>query len=133
MLGKDSVVTSLRTAVDPHLHQREKNGIRILDLHGPLTSGDSESRLRTAIIAMTETRAVNVILNFARVEEIDADGLGALVFCYAHMVHSGGALKLLNPRPLHLSLLLRTKLNTMFEVFADERDAVNSFSRDRVA
>ena len=31
----------------------------------------------------------------------------------------------------HLSLDVLTKLNTVFEVFADEQDAVNSFFPDR--
>ncbi len=92
--------------------------------------GDSEKSLRTAIVALAETRAVNVVLNFAGVTEIDDDGLGALVFCYARIVRSGGALKLLNLPP-HVSLMVLTKLDTLFEVFTDEQDAVNSLFPDR--
>src|SRR6266851_755710 len=116
----------MRTAMDLQLHQREKEGIRILDLRGPLIIGDSEAILRTAILALAEARGVNIILNLAGVTEIDDDGLGALVFCYARIVRSGGALKLLNVPP-HLSLMVLTKLDTIFEVFTDEQDAVNSF------
>jgi anti-sigma B factor antagonist len=121
---------SLRIAKDLQLHQREKEGIWILDLRGHVTIGDSEAILRTAIVALAEARAVNIILNLAGVTEIDDDGLGAFVFCYARIVRSGGALKLLN-LPLHLSLMVLTKLNTVFEVFTDEQDAVNSFFPDR--
>jgi len=56
---------SLRTTVDFQLDQREKEGIWFLDLRGHLIIGDSEAILRTAIIALAEARAVNVILNFA--------------------------------------------------------------------
>ena len=121
---------SLRTTVDFQLDQREKEGIWILDLRGHLITGDSEAILRTAIVALAEARAVNVILTFAGVTEIDDDGLGALVFCHARIVRSGGALKLLN-LPLHLSLMVLTKLDTVFEVFTEEQDAVNSFFPDR--
>jgi len=107
------------------LDQRKKEGIWILDLRGHLITGDSEAILRTAIVALAE-RDVNIILNFAGVTEIDDDGLGALVFCYAWIVRSGGALKLLNLPP-HLSVVVLTKLDTIFEVFTDEQDAVNSF------
>ncbi len=116
--------------MDLQLHQREKEGIWILDLRGRLIIGDSEKSLRTAIVALAETRAVNVVLNFAGVTEIDDDGLGALVFCYARIVRSGGALKLLNLPP-HVSLMVLTKLDTLFEVFTDEQDAVNSLFPDR--
>jgi anti-sigma B factor antagonist len=62
--------------------------------------------------------------------EIDTDGLGALAFCYARIVRSGGTLKLLN-LPFHLSPMVLTKLDTVFEVFTDEQDAINSFFPDR--
>ena len=80
---------------------------------------------------MAEARDVNIILNLAGVSEIDDDGLGVLVLCYARIVRSGGALKLHNLPP-HLSLTILTKLDTVFEVFSDEQDAVNSFFPDRV-
>jgi|SRR6266478_2150943 len=121
---------SLRTTVDFQLDQREKEGIWILDLRGHLITGDSEAILRTAIVALAEERDVNIILNFAGVTETDDDGLRALVFCHARIVRSGGALKLLN-LPLHLSLMVLTKLDTVFEVFTEEQDAVNSFFPDR--
>ena len=120
----------LRTTVDFQLDQREREGIWILDLRGHLIIGDSEAILRTAIIALAEARAVNVILNFAGVTEIDDDGLGALIFCHARIVRSGGVLKLLS-LPLHVSLMVLTKLDTEFEVFIEEQDAVNSFFPDR--
>ena len=112
-------------------HQREREGIQILDLRGHLVIGDSEAMLRTTIVGLAEAGAVNIILNLADVTEIDDDGLGALVFCYARIVRSGGALKLINLMPLHLSLMVLTKLDTVFEVFKDEQDAVDSFFPDR--
>jgi anti-sigma B factor antagonist len=108
------------------LHQREKEGIQILDLQGPLTIGDSEALLRAAVVASAEVGTVNIVLNFSDVTELDDDGLGALVFCYARIQESGGGLKLLS-LPLHLSLMILTKLDTVFEVFSDEQDAINSF------
>lgn len=115
---------------DLQVHQREKEGIRILDLQGRLTIGDSEATLRTAVIALADAGTVNIILNFAGVTEIDDDGLGALVFCCARIAKSGGALRLLS-LPIHLSLMVLTKLDTVFQVFSDQQDAINSFFADR--
>ncbi len=117
--------------MDIQLHERAKEGIRILDLRGHLTIGASEASLREAIVALAEAGAVNIILNLVGVTEIDDDGLGTLVFCYARIVRSGGALKLLNLMPLHLSLMVLTKLDAVFEVFTDEQAAVDSFFPDR--
>jgi anti-sigma B factor antagonist len=116
--------------MDLQLHQREKEGIWILDLRGHLIIGDSEAILRTAIVALAEAGAVNIILNLAGVTEIDDDGLATLVFCHARIVRSGGALKPLNPPP-HLSPMVLTELDAALEVFTDEQDAVNSFFSDR--
>jgi anti-sigma B factor antagonist len=119
--------------MDLQLHPREKKGIQILDLHGHLVEGASEARLRAAIVELAEARTVNVILNFADVTKIDADGLGALVFCDARLASASGALRLLNLSPRHLDLMVLTKVNTVSQVFMDEQDAINSFFPDRAS
>jgi anti-anti-sigma factor len=115
------------SAMDRHLTHREKEGIRILDLRGQLKAGDSESTLRSAINALAGESVVNIVLNLAEVTKIDSDGLEALVLSHAQIRKRGGALKLARLNIEHLSLNVLTKLNTEFEVFADEQDAVNSF------
>jgi len=112
---------------DKRLTQREKEGIRILDLRGQLKAGDSESTLRSAIDALARDNIVNIVLNLAEVTKIDGDGLEALILCHTQIRKSGGALKLARLNIEHLSLNVLTKLNTVFEVFVDEQDAVNSF------
>jgi anti-sigma B factor antagonist len=114
-------------AMDLRLEERENEGIRILDLRGHLKAGESEATLRTRINTLVKANAPNVILNLAEVTRIDADGLEALVFCYTQVRRCGGALKLAHLNIEHLSLNVLTKLNTVFEVFVDEQDAVNSF------
>jgi anti-sigma B factor antagonist len=108
----------------------KKKGFGFSICEGHLIIGDSEAILRTAIVALAESRPVNIILNLAEVTKIDDNGLATLVFCHSRIVRSGGALKLLNLPP-HVSLMVLTKLDTLFEVFTDEQDAVNSFFPDR--
>ena len=115
------------SAMDTRLSQRDKEGIRILDMRGQLKAGDSESTLRSAINTLARDNVVNIVLNLAEVTKIDSDALEALVLCYTQIRERGGALKLAGLNTEHLSLSVLTKLNTVFEVFADEQDAVNSF------
>ena len=114
-----------------HFQTREKEGIRILDLQGPLKAGESEASLRTAIIGLAEANVVNIVLDLAGVTKIDADGLAALVFCAVRVRRSGGALKLANVDRHRFSPALLARLDARFELFADEQDAVNSFFPDR--
>jgi len=115
------------SAMDRLLTHREKEGIRILDLRGQLKAGNSESTLRSAINTLARHNVVNIVLNLAELTKIDGDGLEALVLCHTQIRKCGGALKLARLNIEHPSLNVLTKLNTVFEVFVDEQDAVNSF------
>ena len=99
-------------------------------LKGRLTVGEA-SAVREKVSAVASAGRVNVLLNLQHVEYIDSTGLGALVICFTSLKKAGGALKLVNPNKRNVELLLLTKLHTIFEVFSDEQDAVNSFFPDR--
>jgi len=106
---------------------REREGVRILDLKGELTAGKGVQRLREAVQSEIEAGHTKLILNMAGVDYIDSTGLGSLVVCFTRVQRAGGALKLLNLNRREIQLLVLTKLTTVFELFDDEQDAVNSF------
>ncbi len=68
-----------------------------------------------------------IVLDLAHVDYIDSTGLGNLVISYTQVKKTDGALKLLNLNKRNVELLALTRLHTIFEVFAQETDAVNSF------
>jgi len=49
------------------------------------------------------------------------------VICFTSLQKVGGGLKLCSLNRRNLELLLLTKLSTVFELYNDEQDAVNSF------
>jgi anti-sigma B factor antagonist len=109
------------------IREREKEGVRILDLKGRLTAGEEVALLRERLREETAAGHKQVILNLEEVDYIDSTGLGSLVICYTSLQKAGGALKLLNVNRRNIELLVLTKLTTVFELFNDEQDAVNSF------
>lgn len=111
--------------------EREKEGIRIIDLDGKLTVGGGAELVRSHLKELADKGVKNVILNLAGVDYIDSTGLGMLVVCFTTLRKAGGALKLLNLSRRNIELLLLTKLETVFEIFDDEQDAVNSFFPNR--
>jgi anti-sigma B factor antagonist len=113
------------------IQQHEREGIVILDLNGRITMGSEAGALREKVAAVTAAGSINIILNLAGVDYIDSTGLGALVMCATSRRKGGGALKLLNLNRRHIELLVMTKLATVFDMFTDEQDAVNSFFPDR--
>jgi anti-sigma B factor antagonist len=117
--------------MDLSLTERSKEGIVILDAKGQIVAGDGVNRLRERLKAIAESGSANAILNLAEVDYIDSSGLGALVMSFSALRKNDGALKLLNLTRRNVELLVLTKLETVFEVFDDEQNAVNSFFPNR--
>lgn len=114
-----------------HIEQRERQGIVILDLKGPLTLGHGDLELRDRLPSLHQAGKVNIVLNLKDVSEIDSTGLGTLVFGLARLRKAGGRLALVNLNRSHMELFLLTRLAMAFEFFDDEQAAVNSFFPDR--
>ncbi|MBZ5727353.1 MAG: STAS domain-containing protein [Acidobacteriia bacterium] len=113
------------------IQQREREGIAILDLKGRITAGRDAAAVREKVAALNGAGVHSVVLNLGGVDYIDSTGLGTLVMCATTLRKSGGSVKLLNLNRRHIELLVMTKLATVFEIFADEQDAVNSYYPDR--
>ncbi len=113
------------------IEQREKEGIVILDLKGRLILGEEDLALRQRLLSLLEAGTHNLILNFKEVSDIDTAALGTLAFCGTKFREAGGKLALLNLAPAQAKLPDILKLNTVFDVYQEEQDAVNSFFPER--
>jgi anti-sigma B factor antagonist len=113
------------------IQQHEREGVTIVAFHGRLTVGKEATALREKIAALIAAGMQNVVLDLKGVDYIDSTGLGALVMAATSMRKNGSSLKLLNLNRRNIELLVMTKLATVFEIFTDEQDAVNSFFPDR--
>jgi len=113
------------------IHRREKEGITILDVKGRLVVGEASTMLREKMNAEVSNEVKQIVLNLEHVDYIDSTGLGTMVICYTTLHKSGGGLTLVHLNRRNLELMVLTKLSTIFQIFADEQDAVNSFFPDR--
>jgi anti-sigma B factor antagonist len=113
------------------IHQREREGIILLDLKGRIVAGEEVGAFRSAFEEVSKTEAPKLILNLHGVDYIDSLGLGTMVMCYTRLQKVGGLAKLSQLNRRNLELLLLTKIDTIFEVFDDETEAVNSFFPER--
>jgi anti-sigma B factor antagonist len=102
----------------------------VLKLKGRLAAGESGS-VREKINELSAAGRLKIVMDLSDVDYIDSTGLGGLVICYTSLKKQGGALKLVNLNKRNVELLLLTKLHTVFEVFTDTQDAVNSFFPNR--
>jgi anti-sigma B factor antagonist len=113
------------------IHQREREGITILELAGRITVGPEATAIRDTCTRLSAEGKRNVVLDLAKVDFIDSTGLGALFICATALRKEGGNMKLLNLNRRNVELLVMTKLATVFEIFTDEQDAINSYYPDR--
>jgi anti-sigma B factor antagonist len=113
------------------IQQREKEGITVLEMKGRVTMGPEATALRDKVSALNTAEVRNLVFNMAAVDYVDSTGLGALVMCVTSLRKSGGNVKLVNLTRRNIELLVMTKLATVFEIFSDEQDAVNSYYPDR--
>jgi len=106
---------------------REREGVILLDLKGRITAGEEAGAFREAFEKIALVDGSKLVLNMMHVDYVDSTGLGAMVMCSTHLKKSGGISKLVHLNRRNLELLVLTKIDTIFEVFDDEVDAVNSF------
>jgi anti-sigma B factor antagonist len=109
---------------------REREGVAILDLHGKLAVGGA-SLVREKVNEQMAQGCKQIVLNLKDVDYIDSTGLGMMVICYTSLHKAGGALKLVHLNRRNVELILLTKLSTVFQIFGEEQDAVNSFFPER--
>ena len=114
-----------------HIGERDREGVILLDLSGRLVAGENVAALREKISELVTAGTVNAVLNLKEVDYIDSSGLGAMVMCFTSIRRAEGKLKLLNLTRRNVELLVLTKLETVFEVFDEEQQAVNSFFPNR--
>jgi anti-sigma B factor antagonist len=113
------------------IQRREREGITILDLKGRLSVGESTSLLRESVNDQIAQGNKQLILNLQHIDYIDSTGLGSMVICYTSLQKIGGGMKLVNLNRRNLELMLLTKLSTIFQIFAEEQEAVNAFFPER--
>lgn len=103
-----------------------REDVLILSLKGRITSGETAA-LREKVDEAIAAGHVKVVFDLTNVEYVDSTGLGGMVICYTTLKRHNGLLKLVNPNKRNVELLALTKLHTIFEVFPEIQDAVNSF------
>ena len=107
--------------------QRQEGDVTVLDVAGKITIGVGDVAVRDAVHVALGGGARSILLNLKGVTTIDSAGVGELVSAYTTVTNRGGKLKLLNLPPKVNDILQITQLITVFEVYDDEREAVESF------
>ena len=109
--------------------QRREGNVVILDIFGAISLGESKEKFAIVMDQLLSESGTNVLVNFSGINYVDSTGIGELVGYLNKFVEKNRQLKILKPHERVLKLLQITKLDTMFEIYNDEQQALQSFSR----
>jgi len=110
-----------------NIPSRTNEGVTILEPKGKITIGKGDIALREAVHASLDGGNKDILINLKEVTTIDSSGIGELVSAYTTVTNRGGKLKLLRLPSKVQDILQITQLVTVFDVFDDEQEAIDSF------
>lgn len=106
---------------------RSQGDVKVIKLSGRLTLGESVDRLRDTIHDLLASGDCRMVIDLAEVVMLDSSGIGLLMKSLSAAKQAGGALKLLNPSKFAQQTLKMIGLLSVFGIFADLEQAVESF------
>ncbi|NUO00847.1 MAG: STAS domain-containing protein [Saprospiraceae bacterium] len=102
-------------------------GVSVLYPKGKITIGAGDISLRAGVDDCLNSGATKILINMEGVTTIDSSGVGELISSYTRTVNRGGKLKICNLPDKVNDVLTVTQLITVFDVYEDEMEAVESF------
>lgn len=109
------------------ISQRQVGDVTILEPKGKITIGSGDVALRDAIEAATRGGKAKLLLDLQGVSKMDSSGLGELIAAHNEVTAGGGTIRLMKLPPKLYGVLGITQIVSVFDVFDDEREAVDSF------
>jgi anti-sigma B factor antagonist len=102
------------------------NGFNILFVKDERIDAHNSADLKDFILHMIEQGQVNLIVQMENVRFVDSSGLGALLSGFKHAEAKSGKLSLSNLQNQVLSMFELTRLNRVFEIYADLNEFFDS-------
>ncbi|HEY3295842.1 MAG TPA: STAS domain-containing protein [bacterium] len=105
-----------------------RDGILVFSLKGKIMGGPESAAFHEELRKSVAGGQRKVILDLGEVEWMNSSGLGLLISALTTVRAGGAEMKLARATDKITSLLVITKLNSVFEAYPDVEDAVASFS-----
>ena len=104
-----------------------KNGLTVCCIEGEVDINSSPN-IKKSFDKLIAAKTPKIIVNLSKVTYVDSSGLATLVEVLKNMRSYGGKLRLTNMSSKVKSLFEITKLEKLFEIIADEAEAISTFA-----
>jgi anti-sigma B factor antagonist len=111
------------------LETKVSGDVTILELSGDVTDVADSALMRETVHKLAEQDKVKVVADLGRVGLMNSLGIGMLIASYTTLKNKGGDLKLANITDRIKSLLVITRLLTVFDCYDSVNEAVRSFKK----
>ncbi|MFZ0639778.1 MAG: STAS domain-containing protein [Candidatus Acidiferrales bacterium] len=106
---------------------RQLADVNVVDLDGRLVIGPDSEALAERLHQLSRQGARKILVNLAKVTQLDSSGICSLLQGYTSMKHAGGSFKLLHPGGHTREVLEVMRLTETIPTLDDEAQAVASF------
>ncbi len=109
-----------------NLNLEKTNGCSVLFVQEERIDAHNSGELKETILHLIEQGEINIIVQLERVRFIDSSGLGALLSGHKNAAAKSGKLIIANMQQQVLSMFELTRLDRVFEIYADLNEAFDS-------
>jgi anti-sigma B factor antagonist len=113
------------------MKQRQVESITILTPRGYLTGGDETDELENTIKQLGENGNKHLVINLSETQHLNSTALGVLISAHSSYVRRGGQMKLCAVDKRIENIFVITKLSLVFDVYANEEQAIASFAEPK--
>jgi anti-sigma B factor antagonist len=100
----------------------------VIELKGNVMGGEDTKEFNDLLHKLIDEGKKNIVVDLSDVKFMNSSGLGMMIGGLTTMKKAGGSLKLARVTDKIESLLIITKLITIFEFYDNVDDAIKSFS-----
>jgi anti-sigma B factor antagonist len=108
----------------------EQSNAVVIALEGNVMGGPDGTKLHETLHELREQDKKNVVVDLSKVNFMNSSGLGMLISGLTTMRNAGGDLRLANVADRIQSLLIITKLNTVFRSYDTVEEAARSYDQE---
>ncbi|MEQ1559081.1 MAG: STAS domain-containing protein [Methyloglobulus sp.] len=111
-----------------NLRLEKNNGYGVLYIQEERVDAHNSNELKESILRLIERGEKKIVVQLEQVRFVDSSGLGALLSGHKSAAAKSGKLALANVQKQVLAMFELTRLNTVFEIYADLNEVFENTS-----
>lgn len=108
------------------IEKRQQDDVTVVIIEGVIKLGESARLFSDYLNDVIGSGTGSVLIDMTAIDYVDSTGLGELVGYLQRFEGQGRRLALLRPQTRILNLLKVTQLDKVFQIFTDDREAIEA-------